>query len=240
MEEKKEAEKKGKKKPEKTKKKPEKKEKKNNKTKNEKTNKKIQEKKERIPVPSKPLVNLYSVSKDIVKMAENVNDFIESLNSSLNNRTSRILMADKTMKIPNRPEFFNETQHFYRSKSRERSPNFQEKQVDTQELEVYRQMFDKPKTAIYYEKETDTRDLNEDVRNYMQKNKKPIKLNDCEQQTDFVDNKDESSPVFNRSFNKNGGNYQNQAHNIKDLYKTKNKYGIYAFLNIFIIRLNSL
>lgn len=167
--------------------------------------------------------NLFSVSQDVERMAQNVNDFIDSLNSSLNNRSNRLYIADKTTtKFPsNTNNVFNETRNFYRPNLRGRSPNFQEKMVDTQELEVYRQMFDKPKTPIYYEKETDTRELNEI--NNAEKSKKII-ATDSGQQTVPFENREES-PVFNRNLNRNN-NAGGVAHNIKDLYKAKNKYGI--------------
>lgn len=162
------------------------------------------------------------MSQDVERMAQNVNDFIDSLNSSLNNRSNRLFIADKTTtKFPsNSNNVFNETRNFNRPNLRERSPNFQEKMVDTQELEVYRQMFDKPKTPIYYEKETDTRELNEI--NNMERNKK-IVATDSGQQTVPFENREES-PVFNKNLNRNN-NIGGVAHNIKDLYKAKNKYG---------------
>lgn len=155
-----------------------------------------------------PQPSLFTISRDVEEISTNVNSFIDSLNTSwrFSNRT-----FERTVRIPRKSAFLDETQNYSRSKS----PIFQEKQTDTNELEVYRKMFEKKKIPIYYEKEIDTNGLN------TQNERKKAKMNDSFQQTDLID----SSPMFNRNFN---NNQPNIGHSIKDLYKPKSKYG---FLN---------
>jgi len=142
--------------------------------------------------------SIFSVSLDVEKIAENVDNFINSLNFS-SQKT-----YDKTRRFVDKSrEFFNETRDF----KREKSPIFNEKMTDTQELEIYQQMFEN-------------------------KNKNPQKelhrKVDSDQQTEFIDHFREKSPVFFQGIDKKPMNF---PLNVKDLYKSKNKYGFFCIFN---------